>query len=452
MGLDVHLVHGGITYGGFGISGQPGEPSLIHHGLALIGSATRAAGHSVTLTDLRACAGWDDFRQRIGRTQPAVFGFTMMSCEFDEIMEAVRLAKKHHPQAIMILGGAHPTLMPHEIEACPEVDVVFQGEGEITFPQLLTQVERGEQLPRQVRGDPPDLDKLPFAARDLFPAQDLPWPSLGFRQPFVTIITGRGCRYNCSFCQPAERLMFGKRVRRRSVANVMEELRSLREKQGLNSLMIHDDCLTEDPGWVQEFCAQYTASGFNAPFLCQSRPDLICKHPDLIAEMRRAGLRWLIIGFESGSDRVLRFLRKGTTCEQNLEAARLCRRLGIRIWANYMLGLPTETRDEVRETVAMISKIRPDIGSPAYYTPHPGSDLFAYCQEHGLSLIESHRSYMRYPDEPKIRGVDYDFLKGRVEETLDACRYGPVDRLARIARRLGIPEPVRRLVKRAIAH
>ncbi len=133
--------------------------------------------------------------------------------------------------------------------------------------------------------------------------------------------------------------------------------------------------------------------------------------------MVEVGLRGYFIGFESGSDRVLRFIRKGTTRALNLQAARICKRYGITIWANYMLGLPTETEDEMRETISMLREIDPDYYSPAFYTPHPGSDLYDYCMEHDLSLITDHDSYRRNPDELKIKGHDPAFLQWALAES-----------------------------------
>ncbi|MGQ9668360.1 MAG: hypothetical protein ACUVWB_13710, partial [Anaerolineae bacterium] len=121
--------------------------------------------------------------------------------------------------------------------------------------------------------------------------------------------------------------------------------------------------------------------------------------------------------FESGNDRVLRVLRKGTTRAINLEAARICKRYGVKIWANYMLGIPTETRKEVMDTISMLKQIDPDYYSPAFYTPHPGSDLYDYCIEHDLSLITSHDQYRRNPTETKIKGQDYTFLQWALEES-----------------------------------
>lgn len=450
MGLKVHLVFPGIARGGFSTANRPGDRSLINHGLAMLGAVARDAGHGVSLSDLRACADWEEFRQRIVDLHPDVVGFTMLSCDFEPVMQAARIVKAVDPETITIVGGPHPSIMPEDIEPHQEIDIIFQGEGEVTFPLLLEQLEKGGSPPRLVQGIPPDLNALPFAARDLFGAPEIPETSLYFPLPFVTIIAGRGCRYNCSFCQPAERIMFGDRVRRRSVKNVIAELNQLRDTIGFRSLMIHDDCLTEDIEWVHEFCQRYRAESFNAPFICQGRADIVVKHPEVIEQMKSAGLSTLMIGFESGSDRVLRFLRKGTTVAINLEAAAICHRLGVRIWANYMLGLPTETEDEIRQTVEMIRTIRPDFCSAAYFTPHPGSDLFTYCRENDLSLIHDYGDYARDATSPKIKGIDPVFLEDMLERSLTGRRYHVFDRFSILARKLRLPRSVRQFAKRLI--
>jgi radical SAM superfamily enzyme YgiQ (UPF0313 family) len=274
----------------------------------------------------------------------------------------------------------------------------------------------GKTVKRVIRGVKPDLDNLPFADRDIFAAGEMPIDHF-LRIPFVTVIAGRGCIYNCSFCQPAERIIFGPKVRRRSVVNVIEELKLLRERSNFQSLMIHDDCLTEDRAWVIDFCDQYKKNGFDQPFVCQSRADIICKNEDMVKRMARSGLAMFLIGFESGNQRVLNFLRKGTKVEQNYKAAAICKKYGVRVWANYMLGIPTETKEEALDTLRMIRDIKPYRASPAFFTPHPGSDLYRYCEENGLSLIKNHSDYSRSPDSPKIKGLDYVFLKKVLEES-----------------------------------
>jgi len=425
--VKVTLVYPGLTGKGFDSLGQGMDSGWISHGLAMLSASTKAHGHDVDLIDLRALRGWEHFREEVAQRQPDVMGVTMMSVDYNPAIRSLELAKQIAPRIITAVGGPHPTVEPAEVENMDCIDHIFLGEAEITFPDALDKLERGEELPRVIPSVHPDLDSLPFADRDLFLDEWHKWgygttsPEAPFAAelppPFTTVIAGRGCIYNCSYCQPAERRIFGRGVRRRSVPNVIAELEELRDKYRFNSLMFHDDCLTEDREWVIAFCDAYREAGFRQPFFCQSRADLIVKNEDMVARMAEVGLRGYFIGFESGSDRVLRFIHKGTKVAQNLEAARICRKYGISIWANYMLGLPTETKEEVIETIAMLKEIDPDYYSPAFYTPHPGSYLYEYCKENDLSLIRNHDSYRRNPTEPKIKGVDYDFLRWALEES-----------------------------------
>lgn len=425
--MRVSLVYPGIGGKGFDSIGQGMDSGWISHGLAILAACARAAGHEINLIDLRALKGWKHFRETLAERRPQVAAVTMMSVDYDPAMRALEIIREVDPAIVTMVGGAHPTIMPDELADSPLIDHIFLGEGEESFPDALGKLARGEPVPHLVPGTHPDLDTIPYADHDLFVEE---WRRQGYEPsspeaafvpelppPFVTVIAGRGCMYNCSYCQPAERMIFGRRVRRRSVENVLGELRLLHDKYRFASFMFHDDCLTEDRDWVMAFCQAYIAEGFTQPFFCQSRADIIVKNEDMVALMARAGLRGYLIGFESGSDRVLRFIRKGTKRWHNLEAARICRKYGISIWANYMLGLPTETREEVLETISMLKEIDPDYYSPAFYTPHPGSDLHDYCVEHKLSLVHGHDSYRRNPTEAKIKGVDYEWLRWALEES-----------------------------------
>jgi len=441
--VHISLVYAGIAGKGFDSIGQGMDSGWISHGLAILSAVLKREGHQVDLLDLRSLHGWEHFREELLARRPDVCGLTMMSVDFNPVMQAVDVITEALPECHIVVGGPHPTLATAEVLPNEKIDHVVIQEGEISFPQLLRDLEAGKERERLVVDEHPDLDSLPYADHDLFLDEWRRWgyeaesPEAPFvpelPPPFVTVIAGRGCIYNCAFCKPGESLIFGNRVRRRSVANVIGELKDLRERYAFNSFMFHDDCLTENPRWVREFCEAYQAEGFTQPFFCQSRADIIVKHEETVAAMAAVGLKGYFIGFESGSDRVLDFIGKGTTRAQNLEAARICRKYGIAIWANYMLGLPTETPDEVRETISMLKEIDPDYYSPAFFTPHPGSRLYDYCVENDLMLIRDHDEYARNPSGPKIKGQDREFL---LRALVESQRRTPANALKREARRL----------------
>ncbi len=416
------LLYAGIAGYGFNSLSRGMEAGWISHGLASISAAAKAEGFDVDLIDLRALQSWDHFREEFKKRDPDVVGVTMMSVDYNPVMRALAIMKEVKPEVITVVGGPHVTLALNDALRMPNVDYLVLHEGEITFPRLLHALKDGRPPKQKVlRGITPDLDKIPFSDRDLFLNEWRKWgytldsPEVPFVKelppPFVTIIAGRGCAYKCAFCKPGEDLIFGKRVRRRSVENVIEELKMLRDKYHFASFMFHDDCLTEDREWVIEFSRRYKAEGFTQPFFAQSRADIIVRHEDMVALMADAGLAGYFIGFESGNQRVLNFLRKGTTVEKNIQAAKICKKYGVAIWANYMMGIPTETKEEVMDTVRMIREIDPDYFSPAFFTPHPGTDLYEYVMKHNLSLITNYDQYRRNPTEPKIKGQDYEFLK-----------------------------------------
>ena len=415
--MKVILIYPGITECGFN-SLKGNEGSWMNHGLAIISATIKAKGYEVNLIDLRRLTGWEHYRQVVEERVGEVVGITMMSVDYDAAVTAAKIIKEIKPKTKVFVGGPHASICPEELEPLQCIDYIIRGEGEITFPQMLKDIADGKNLTKVVEGHQlENLDESPWADRDLFECQEEPFVPF-LKAPFVTLIAGRGCIYNCNYCQPAERIMFGKKVRRRSVTSVINELKYLDSRCHFNSFMLHDDCLTEDRRWVMEFCRQYKTEGFTQPFVAQSRADLICKHRDMVKALCKAGLKLCIIGFESGSDRVLKFLRKGCTRQQNLEAARICKKLGIKIWANYMLGLPTETKQEVLETYSMLKEIKPYHCSPAFYTPHPGSDLFEIGKKMGIHLIMDHASYRRNSYEPKIKGPDYKFLKDMLYKTI----------------------------------
>jgi len=443
MSIKATLIYPGIAGRGFRSLKHGMDAGWISHGLASLSAAAKAEGFEVDLIDLRALSGWDHFREVLAERDPDVVGVTMMSVDYNPTRTAVAIAKEVKPEVVTVIGGPHVTIALEDSLRMPHVDYLVTQEGEVTFPKLLRQIEGGTPPPdRVLRGEPPDLESIPFADRDLFLEEwrkwgyDLDSPEVPFvaelPPPFLTVIAGRGCLYNCAFCKPGEDYIFGKRTRRRSVANVIAELEMLRERYHFASFMFHDDTLTEDREWVVEFTEEYVARGFTQPFFCQSRADIIVRHEDMVARMARAGLRGYFIGFESGNDRVLKFIRKGTTVEQNRQAARVCRKYGVSIWANYMMGLPTETREEVMDTVRLMKEIDPDYYSPAFFTPHPGTDLYDYVAEHGLSRIADYDSYRRNPTEPKIEGQDYEFLKWAMAESQ---RRAPVNAFKRWGRR-----------------
>jgi radical SAM superfamily enzyme YgiQ (UPF0313 family) len=424
--MRIELLFPGISLTGFNSFGHSAvqEASFMHHGLASISAYLKSKGHEPTLMDLRRLRGWADVEEKILRTDAKVFGLSTMSCDYGTASTLAALIKKGRPDSITIVGGVHPTVATAEVVENPSYDHIITGEGEYSLCRLLDELELGHKPDRVIRGEPVDLAALPWVDRDIFAYQDgeARTPLLPhMHPPFVTLMTSRGCPYRCRFCQPAERMIFGNRVKVRPLGDVLAELVHLREQYRFESFLVHDDLFILTPRYVEEFVAGYKGNGFHQRFACQARADIIVHQEDRIRLLAKAGLDCLIVGFESGSQRMLDFMGKGTSVEQNRQAVEICRRYGIRLYANIMFGLPTETKKDMDETVEFIRWMRPDYLSCAVFTPYPGTYLHEYCRERGLLIPFSHRSYRRDPlSGAKVRGVNYRIV---TYELLKAAPY-----------------------------
>ncbi|MBU2101820.1 MAG: radical SAM protein [Candidatus Omnitrophota bacterium] len=421
--LKITLVDPGLGEKSFGSFGSSHWTSINHEGLCFLSACAKADGFGdCDLIDVRKLRSWKAFQEALTVRHPDVIGFTIRSYDYSFVMRAIEIVKAIDERIIVVVGGVHPTIATEDVVRQSMIDYIVTGEGEISFVALLNDIaSRGRGKERLMRGIAPDLDSLPYEDRELYPYRTIinrPNYSGIFKAPMVTLLASRGCLYNCNFCQPGGRLLFGKGVRYRSVDNVIGELRMLRDRYDFRSFKFYDYSFVSNPGWVEEFCHKYREQGFTAAFLCQARADQICANEHAIRMLSEIGLTMVIIGLESGSQKMLNFLQKGTTVEQNIASVAICKKYKVRTVANIMLGAPTETKEDVDKTVNMVRAIKPDIVSVSYYTPMPGSDLYEYCVAHGLSLLKDDNDLTTAPNKPKIKGIDYNVLDKATTEIM----------------------------------
>jgi len=409
------LIYVGIGVAGFNPNRLRGdrEGSWIGHGVASVGASAKAAGHEVDLIDLRQLGGWDDLADMVKTTPSAVYGLSVSAVDHYAALKTVYEIKTNAPAAKIIVGGIHPSIFPEQYDY-QVIDTVVMGEGEITFVNLLGLVAKDEPLPKRIQGVKPDLTAIPWVDRELFDYQrELDCFFAPDQQtPSVTMLAGRGCPYKCNYCQPAENKVFGSPHRMRSAESVIGELQHLKNKYHYKSITFWDDTFTFNRHWVMQFCDMYEKSGINVPIAACSRADIICNNEPMIERLAEIGVDWLVIGLESGSQRILDLINKGTTVEQNILATEICQRNGIKVFGTFMLGLPTETNDEIQATMDMIYKTKPALASPFWYTPIPGTGLYDYCVTNDLILEDAKDRTIERTGRflPTIKGVDYEFL------------------------------------------
>jgi len=380
--------------------GTFGQEAWIDHGAAI--TFALAKNPSARFVDMKSTLGRGELEQRLFGCDLVCFG--LKSAHYDLGMEVVGAAVA--VGAKVLVGGVHATAAPDELINNPQIDYIFQGESEITFPDFLKNPDKYDRIIKGKR--PENLDALPFIDREIFrePVEDAcGW--FGWKK-MVSIIVGRGCPYSCAFCQPLNWNHFGKTIRRRSVSNVIAELKILKQKYDPDFLVIHDDTFLLFPRWLEEFSEQYKQIGI--PFWAAGRADGIIRYRKIVKKLVDVGWKIISVGYESGSQRILDWIDKQTTIEQNLEATRIIKETGAAIYANYILGFPTETKQEVMQTMKMADQIGAEIDSWAFFSPYPGNYLGDRCRDSGLSLLDQH-NYNRYPCDSKIKNVDYDYLR-----------------------------------------
>jgi len=414
--MKVTLVYVCIGVAGFNPHRERGdrEGSWIGHGVASIGATLKAAGHQVDLIDLRQLGGWHDLAALVKANPSQVYGLSISPVDQLGAYLTVFTIKTTVPEAKIIIGGIHPTIFPEEYDF-KVIDCVVQGEGELAMQYLVEDIAKGMPIPKKLQAKKPSLDALPWVDRELFDySRELScYFAPNQATPSVSMLAGRGCPYHCAYCQPAENAVFGKPHRMRSPENVIAELVMLKKRYDFKSLTFWDDTFTFNHSWVFKFCDLYEKENFGANISACSRADIICNNEDMIERMASIGIDWLVIGIESGNQRILNLINKGVTVEQNRKALQICRKYGIKAFATVMMGLPTETNREMEDTVRFINETNPEVVSPFWYVPIPGTKLYDFCKKNSLLLDDSP---MKSPERtgkfvPTLKGVDYEHIR-----------------------------------------
>jgi len=412
----ITLVYPAIANIGFNSFNQKGnESSWLNFGLCSLSSYLKKHNHKVDLIDLRQLRGWLEYKNELIKRKPQFVGVHMNTMSRDFALKSCQIAKKLGMTTVV--GGPHPTIALEDISKFNYIDHIVLGEGEISLNELVS----GKISDRIILGKHiENLDKIPFPDRELFDFKNIIKHTGYFPMvpPIADMLCSRGCPYNCAFCQPCERKIFGEKVRWRSVRNIIKEIDELIEKYKIKTFMFSDDTFTVRKDWVLQLCLELKKRKIY--WVAQTRSNTLTE--ELAEAMKEAGCIALLIGFESGSQRMLNFLRKGITVEQSLKAAKICKKYGIIISANFMVGLPTETDKEVMDTVELIRKIKPEIQNSAFYTPYPGTDLEDYCKKRSLIKAKKYEDYVR-TTPGKIKGKDYDFLQKIILKTQKTKTY-----------------------------
>lgn len=379
-------------------------------GVSYIAAVLRREGFDVGIIDQTFHKSMRDLRHRIRQEKPDVLGVSAITPLMDNAQKVVEITKRLFPDCLVVMGGPHPTILPTQTLDSPNVDLIVAGEGETTMLELVKTLEEGNKL-SSVKGiyykengknrftgaRPPiqDLNNLPFPAVDLLPLDKYHnvsafWP---IPHPAMVVMSSRGCPFNCSFCQPTLRTLFGAKVRRRTPENVVDEIEYYIKQYNARGFFFEDDTFTLNSTWVHKFCKEIKERRLDILWRCNSRVDSL--NLALLESMKRAGCGLVSFGVESGSQEILNYLKKGISISQIRNIFEICRKVGVPSRAFFMVGTPGENKKTVEETMTLINQTKPDFIDVNITTPFPGTYLYKDALQRGIVRMKGWSRFHR---------------------------------------------------------
>lgn len=394
--------------------------------VASLAASLRKGGHDVSILDCRLHRK-KDIGSIIHKemNEADCIGISAMTVQVKHGLQISKLVKSIDKDLPVIWGGIHPSLFPKQTCEDRHVDFVVVSEGEHAFLKFLDNLNSGRPRLEEIEGlaykkrgkvmiNRPgslvDMDLVPMPAYDLLDMEKyIPRDYLGKKVKGIDILTSRGCPYRCAFC--TNTIFASSRWRPRSSENVMKDINYLLEKYDFDHIFFLDDFFFGNVKRAAEIAkgikGRRAGIKWDANVRCDNlSPNLL--NDSLLKIIKESGCCTLRMGTESGSDRVLKMLKKDITTKQTFNAIRQCRKYGIIPMCFFMVGIPGEISEEMMETFRFmfrLRKINPHIVfyGPGIFRPYPGGELYDKCKELGFEEPKDLEGWAR-------KGLDENYL------------------------------------------
>jgi len=365
-------------------------------GLSYLAGALSAAGVEVKILDLVVLPYSSAMlRTLVDSFRPQMAGLTAVTMTFDKAIGVIKDIKDIDPKILTVMGGPHISFCARETLGCyPELDVAVIGEGEQTAVELCRAVDNGGALDNvsgivyrrgtDINSNPTrepieNLDELPLPDRALLPlgryrALNMP----------ISMTTSRGCPFKCIFC--VGRKMVGARVRYRSPEKVVDEMQYL-STLNFNQINIADDLFTANKNHCLGVCNEIIKRDLKLTWTSFARVDTVSD--DVLSKMKAAGCNAVSFGIESANPQILKTIKKGITLEQVEAAVAMCNRAGVTPFASFILGLPGETLQTIKETLDFGNKMK-RLGLAFGFhllAPFPGTEVREQSDHYGIRIL-----------------------------------------------------------------
>ncbi|WAI00849.1 B12-binding domain-containing radical SAM protein [Methanogenium organophilum] len=324
--------------------------------------------------------------------------------------------KTKNPDSLVVLVGPPTSQYPDKILESPGVDIIARWEYDFTLQEIADALEQNASLhtisgisykaegkvihnPNREFSKSEDLDKIPFVSKiyqkylnidDYFLGQSL--------YPEIQIFTGRGCPNQCTFCAWPQTLM-GRKYRTRNIESVLDEVEWIQNNLTIKEIFFEDDTFTISKNRVMKFCDGYHKRNLNIIWSCNARADTL--DLETMKAMKKANCRLLISGFESGSEEILKAIKKGITVDQIRIFSQNAKKAGLLVHGDFIIGLPGETKETIEMTKRLIREIKPEILQVAVASPFPGTEFYFWCKKNGFLLTEDPNDYLDHDGHQK---------------------------------------------------
>lgn len=367
---------------------------------------------------------YERIKKEIERARPNLVAITAPTPAFTQVLEVCQIVKDISPQIVTVVGGPHPTALPHQTIAEENIDILVISEGEITFAQLVDAIDKNKPL-TEVKGIffkdregnicrtekrelIQNLDSLPFPARDLFQTDIYfapPTKRMSSRKS-GNMITSRGCCFQCTYCMAS--FMWQRKVRFRSIKNVADEIEECINKYGIGEFNFHDELFTINRERTKEFCQEIKKRNLDITWVCMCRADYIDE--ESLKLMKESGCRKIVFGFESGSQMILDKMKKRMALDKIEDAVRLVKKVGLKTAGNFMIGYIGESERTIKQTIRLAKKINTDTMAFFIASPYPGTEFYQIAKENNyfrkdfvwkdFTLVSNNLPPLNLPDLP----------------------------------------------------
>ncbi|MFH1666089.1 MAG: radical SAM protein [Elusimicrobiota bacterium] len=379
-------------------------------GLGYIGAALMNKGHTIKVHDMASenCGNIAQIEKEIKEFKPDSVGISVLTAQFTKAKEIVKAIKKLDTKIITVMGGPHISALPeYTLKTVSEVDFVFAGEGEISFPEFIRLYSSGGDFTKisglGYRANGRIFNNKAEIIKDIS-LLDFPWKLLnplnynkgelqGYtakRRPVVTVVSSRGCPYRCTYC--AQMSVFSYHFRVRDPINFVDEMEYLNKNFGIREIQLADDNFTFYRDHAVKVCNEILKRKLDVTWALINGVRIDKLDTELLKLMKKAGCYYMAFGLEFGSPRILAHCKKGLSedgLKVGYENVKIASKMGFITHGFFLMGYPFEKEEDIDMTTALIKKLPLDRISIGMPIPYPGSEIFNYYMKNKFKSLDN---------------------------------------------------------------